>query len=149
MKSLFLSAYNNKVDKKGRVSIPSSFREVASKDGASSVIIFKSLTKECLEGCTISHIATLHTAISAFDPFSQEKDSFATAILAESLEIDFDKDGRINIPKHYLLYANIDENAVFVGKGATFEIWNPETFKKHSDECRRFAVENAKLIKWS
>ncbi len=149
MKGLFLSIYDNKVDNKGRVSIPAQFRDVIVSEDNNNVIVYKSLTKDCLEGCTSSHITNLSNAISNFDPFSQEKDSFATAIFAESIALEFDKDGRINIPKQYTSYADISTNALFVGKGHTFEIWNPEKFKLYSEECRKFAVQNAKMLKWN
>lgn len=148
MGTLFLSTYNNKIDAKGRVSMPASFRDIIMKDNEVNVVIYKSLSKTCLEGCTNSHIEKLQEAIDKFDPFSQEKDAFETAIFSESISLDIDKDGRINIPKHYSQYAKIDTIALFVGKGKTFEIWNPKEYEEYSSKCRSFAVKNATLIKW-
>ena len=145
---LFLSTYENKIDTKGRVSIPSSFREIILKENNSSVIIYKSLHKACLEGCTQQHIEKLQTAIDSFNPFSQEKDAFETAIFSDSIFLEIDKDGRINIPKKYTKYANIEGVALFVGKGKIFEIWKPEEYEEYSQKCRSFAIENAHLIKW-
>ena len=148
--ALFLSTYENKIDTKGRVSMPSSFREIILKEGAFSVIVYKSLSqaKCCLEGCTTSHIEKLQTAIDNFDPFSEERDCFETALFSDSISLDIDKDGRINIPKKYTQYANISNIALFVGKGKTFEIWNPAEYEKYSTSCREFARQNAKMIKW-
>ena len=100
MSGLFLSTYSNKIDTKGRVSLPASFRDVIMKDNETNVIIYKSLAKQCLEGCNNSYIEKLQNAIDKFDPFSQEKDAFETAIFFLSISLDIDKDGRINIPKH-------------------------------------------------
>ena len=148
MGTLFLSTYNNKIDAKGRVSMPASFRDIIMKDNEVNVVIYKSLSKTCLEGCTNSHIEKLQEAIDKFDPFSQEKDAFETAIFSESVSLDIDKDGRINIPKQYSQYAKIETTALFVGKGKTFEIWNPKEYEEYSSKCRSFAVKNATLIKW-
>jgi MraZ protein len=148
MNSLFLSNYLNKIDKKNRVSIPSGFREIISREGSSSVFIFKSITKKCLEGAASSYVNDLSVAINNMDPFSEEKDAFSTAIFGDSVSIDIDGDGRVLIPKLYLNYADIEEDAFFVGKGRTFEIWNKDTFAEHLENCRKFAVENSKLLKW-
>ena len=148
MSGLFLSTYSNKIDTKGRVSLPAGFRDVIMKDNETNVIIYKSLAKQCLEGCNNSYIEKLQNAIDKFDPFSQEKDAFETAIFFFFLSLDIDKDGRINIPKQYTQYANIESMALFVGKGKTFEIWNPKTYEEYSAKCRSFAVKNATLIKW-
>ncbi len=146
--ALFLSTYSNKIDSKGRVSIPASFRDIIMKDNETNVVIYKSLSKGCLQGCTNFYIEKLQESIERFDPFSAEKDSFETAIFSESVLIDIDRDGRINIPKQYIQYAKIDTIALFVGKGKTFEIWNPKMFEEYSKECRAFAVKNAALVKW-
>jgi MraZ protein len=150
MGALFLSTYNNKIDAKGRVSMPANFRDIITKDNETNVIIYKSLSslKPCLEGCTNGHIEKLQDAIGKFDPFSEEKDAFETAIFSDSVSLDIDKDGRINIPKQYIQYAKINKVALFVGKGKTFEIWNPEIYAEYSQKCRSFAVKNATLIKW-
>ena len=148
MGSLFLSTYENKIDAKGRVSMPASFRDLVAKENNTNIVIYKSLHKQCLEGCTNSHIEKLQMAIENFDPFSQEKDAFETAIFSDSISLDIDKDGRVNIPKKYSQYAKIDNIALFVGKGKTFEIWNPTEYEQYSIKCREFAVQNAKLIKW-
>lgn len=148
MGTLFLSTYENKIDQKGRVSMPSSFRDIITKESNTSVVVYKSLSKPCLEGCTIAHIEKLQTAIDNFDPFSTEKDAFETAIFSDSISLDIDKDGRVNIPKKYTQYAKIENVALFVGKGKTFEIWNKDEYEKYSIKCREFAINNAKLIKW-
>ncbi len=145
---LFLSTYENKIDAKGRVSLPSNFRDIISKEDNTNVIIYKSLSKKCLQGCTQMYIEKLQSAIDNFDPFSQEKDAFETAIFSDSICLDIDKDGRINIPKKYIQYAEIDNIALFVGKGKTFEIWNNKEYEKYYTKCREFAIQNTKLIKW-
>lgn len=145
---LFLSTYLNKIDKKSRVSIPSQFREVLSQSGSNSVVIFKSISKKCLEAASIEYISMLNDAISKLDPFSEAKDAFATSIFSESVVLEFDKDGRIIIPKIYIDYTKIDENAFFVGKGQTFEIWDPVGFEQYSAKCKEFSLKNRESLKW-
>ena len=148
MAGLFLSTYNNKIDTKGRVSLPANFRDLITKENDTNIVIYKSLSKQCLVGCTNSYIEKLQDAVDKFDPFSAEKDAFETAIFSESVSLEIDKDGRINIPKQYSQFANISGNALFVGKGKIFEIWKPEDYDNYSKQCREFAIKNSNLIKW-
>lgn len=147
MSGLFLSTYNNKIDAKGRVSMPANFRDIITKENDTNIVIYKSLTKNCLEGCTNTIIEKMQEMIGKLDAFSQEREAFETAIFAESISLEIDKDGRINIPKQYIQFANIEGNALFVGKGKTFEIWNPTKYELHSKQCRDFAVKNSNLLK--
>ena len=101
MSGLFLSTYSNKIDAKGRVSMPASFRDIITKEDEGGVVIYKSLSKKCLEGCTQSYIMRLQNAMDGFDPFSPEKDAFTTAIFSDSVALDIDKDGRITVPGFY------------------------------------------------
>jgi MraZ protein len=112
------------------------------------MIIFKSISKQCLEASGMDYISSLNDAISKLDPLSEAKDAFSTAIFSESVILEFDKDGRFVVPKIYLDYAKIDENALFVGKGNTFEIWNPELFEEYSQKCKEFSMKNRDALKW-
>ena len=127
--------------------MPASFRDIITKENDTNVVIYKSLTKNCLEGCTNITIEKMQEKIETFDTFSPERDAFETAIFAESIALDIDKDGRINIPKQYTQFAKIEGNALFVGKGKTFEIWKPEEYEEYSKKCREFAIKNSNLIK--
>ncbi len=127
--------------------MPASFRDIITKENDTDIIIYKSLSKKCLVGCTNAYIEKLQQSIDKFDEFSAERDAFETAIFAESVALDIDKDGRINIPKQYTQFAGIDGNATFVGKGKIFEIWKPEEYEEYSKKCREFAVKNTNLIK--
>ncbi|MBL0725603.1 MAG: cell division/cell wall cluster transcriptional repressor MraZ [Alphaproteobacteria bacterium] len=129
--ALFLSTYKNKIDKKGRVSVPSQFRSTLKGEDFEGVIIYKSIINNCLEGCPLSRIVKLNEAIESMDTLSEERDAFATSILGACHQISFDTEGRIIVPKDLLFNVDIEENAVFVGKGATFEIWSSDLFSKH------------------
>lgn len=145
--SLFLSTYNNKIDKKGRVSIPSQFRSVISSEGSDVVIIYKSVVRNCLEGCAFSRIEKMHEAIEEFDPFSDVKDAFATSILGASHQISFDSEGRIVLPKKLMEEVKLEENAIFIGKGKIFEIWNPDNFEEHIEKSKVIAMKEREQLK--
>jgi len=145
--ALFLSTFLNKVDKKGRVSVPAQFRSMLYGEDFSGIVIYESSINGCIEGCSIERIKRLSELIDDLDPFSKERDAFATTILGGAAQLPFDSDGRVILPKALMDFANISENAVFVGKGQTFEIWEPKKFEVYLKKTRVEARKNPSLIK--
>lgn len=148
--ALFLSTFTNKVDKKGRVSVPSQFRAMLKSKEFSGVIIYESPINPCLEGCDIKRIQRVIEALDESDPFSLERDAFATTFLGGSVQLNFDSEGRVNLPENLMELTDIDDRAVFVGKGSTFEIWEPKRFEEYSKQARekskafRYSLKNKK-----
>lgn len=145
--ALFLSTFTNRVDKKGRVSVPASFRAVLAPLHFSGIIAYPSFVNPCIEASGIDRIETLNAGIDNLDPFSEERDAFATAILASCVQLPFDPEGRVIIPDALMAEAKITDAAVFVGKGSTFEIWNPERFAGHAKKARELALKNRLTLK--
>lgn len=134
---LFLSTHINKVDKKGRVSVPSGFRAALSEQSFNGVVLFRSNNHVCLEGFAYSYMQALSDRIDNFDLFSSEQDDLATAIFADSIQLPLDSDGRIIIPQNFVEFASIEESAAFVGLGQKFQIWNPDALEKRRDDARK------------
>ncbi len=143
---LFLSTYINKVDKKGRVSVPANYRLALQKEDFQGIIIYSSFVNECIEACGMGRMERLSQSIDNLDPYSDTRDAFATSILGGSSQLPFDGEGRVILPENLMKDVDITEQAVFVGKGATFEIWNPEKFDKYMLRAKELAKqERAKL----
>lgn len=145
--SLFLSTFENKVDQKGRVSVPSQFRNLLQDEKQNCVVLYESSINICIEGCTFERINELSKKIDDLDPFSEEKDAFATIVLGGSAQLQLDRDGRILLPKNLTNFAEISDSAIFIGKGQIFEIWNPVLFKKHLQEARIKIKNNRGIFK--
>lgn len=137
--ALFLSTFVNKIDKKGRVSVPSQFRNVLAAQHFKGIIAYTSFINKSIEACGIDRIEALNTAIDKLDVFSDQRDAFATIILGGSLQLPFDSEGRITLPENLLEFAEISDQACFIGKGATFEIWNPDKFNEYLAQAREIA----------
>ena len=116
--ALFLSTFINKIDSKGRVSVPSQFRQSLNNKDFSGIVIYESFVNDCIEGCDIDRIKLLSESIDNLDPFSEERDSFATTILGGAIQISLDSDGRVILPEALLKKAKIKDMAVFIGKGS-------------------------------
>ncbi|MCH2037563.1 MAG: division/cell wall cluster transcriptional repressor MraZ [Rickettsiales bacterium] len=147
--ALFLSTYSNKVDKKGRVSVPAQFRAVLSNQNFAGVIVYNSFVNDCIEASSMERIERISSSIDMLDPFSNERDAFATTILGSSVQLAFDGEGRILLPSHLLEDIEITDKAVFVGKGQTFEIWNPDKFELYAKEARALAKEHRASLRLS
>jgi MraZ protein len=145
--ALFLSTFINKIDAKGRVSVPAQFRVSLASQDFSGIIIYESFINDCIEGCDLNRIKALSDSIDNLDPFSEERDAFATAILGSAIQLAFDSDGRVILPQILIKKAEIKDQAVFVGKGSTFEIWQPAKFDKYLIKSKQSAKEKRNLLK--
>ena len=145
--ALFLSTFEKQIDKKGRVSVPPTFRAVLAAQNFNGMIAYASFTNSCIEACGMERIEKLNARIEMLDPFSEERDAFATAILAGSTQLAFDSEGRVVIPEGLLKKANITGLGIFVGKGATFEIWSPELYAKQETAMRELALAKRLSLK--
>ena len=145
--NLFLSRFTNSIDKKGRVSVPSNYRQSASTDGFAGVVIYPSIRNKCIEACSLSRLKELAEMIQHLDPYSDERDAFETIILGQAVQLAFDPEGRIVLPKHLIEFANLDSEACFIGKGQVFEIWEAKMFDEHLAKAKEVAAHNRLLLK--
>ncbi len=134
--ALFLSTFVNKVDKKGRVSVPASFRAALAGQSFSGIVAFRSFKFPALEACGFDAIERLSHSLDSFPLFSTEHDDLAASTLADSRQLPFDGDGRIVLPADLAGHARIGDRAAFVGRGPMFQIWNPEAFERFQEEAR-------------
>ncbi len=145
--NIFLSKYINNIDKKLRVSVPASYRLALSDQKFNGIIAYPSFRNKCIEACSISRLEELGRSIEGLDPYSEERDAFETIILGEAVQLGFDTEGRITLPSDLLAHAEISQKVCFVGKGLTFEIWNPENFEKYLALAREVAKNNRLSLK--
>jgi len=145
--ALFLSTFTNKIDGKGRVSIPAQFRASLVNESFSGVVVYESFINDCIEGCDLERIKKISESIDNLDPFSEERDAFATAVLGGSFQLAIDGDGRVILPETLLKKAKLKDSAVFVGKGSTFQIWNPTKFEDYMAQAKKDAKEKRNLLR--
>ena len=145
---MFLSTYENKLDKKGRVSVPASFRSYLSNLGYNGVVCYPSFNNQSIEAWPQDRIEKITEAIDSLNPFEEKRDFFATSILSESINLQFDSEGRISLTTKLLKHAKIKNSMLFVGQGKTFQIWEPATFEKFKINARKKANINRASLKW-
>ena len=145
---MFLSSFENKLDKKGRVSVPSTFRSHLNSMGYNGFITYPSFNHSALEACSQDRIEKLSKTIDSLNPFDEKRDYFATSILSESVNVQFDTEGRISLSDKLLNHAKIKNRILFVGLGYTFQIWEPMLFEKFKSLARKKAFKNRSNLKW-
>ena len=145
---MFLSSFENKIDKKGRVSVPATFRSHLNSMGYNGFISYPSFNHQALEACSQDRIEKLSGAIDSLNPFEEKRDYFATSILSESENLQFDTEGRVSISEKLLKHAKIIDNVLFVGLGKTFQIWEPKNFDKFKAFAKKKAFQNRSNLKW-
>jgi len=145
---MFLSTYENKLDKKRRVSVPASFRSYLSSLGYNGVVCYPSFNNQCIEAWPQDRIEKISNTIDALNPFEEKKDFFATSILSESINLQFDSEGRISFTEKLLKHAKIKNNMLFVGQGKTFQIWDPTLFEKFKAQSRKKSNLYRNSLKW-
>ena len=145
---MFLSSFENKIDKKGRVSVPASFRSYLSNLGYNGVICYPSFNNQCIEAWPQDRIEKFSNAIASLTPFEEKKDYFATSILSTSINLQFDSEGRILLTSKLLKHAKIRNSMLFVGQGQTFQIWEPAAFEKFRVQSRKKSNINRAGLKW-
>ena len=145
---MFLSSYENKLDKKGRVSVPASYRSYLSNLGYNGVICYPSFNNQSIEAWPQDRIEKISNTIDSLNPFEEKRDYFATSVLSESSNLIFDTEGRVQFPQKLLNFAKIKSDILFVGLGKTFQVWSPKNFEKFKSFARKKALQSRSTLKW-
>ena len=134
--SLFLSTYINKIDRKGRVSVPSPFRSALTRLPSGGVVVFKSYTLPALEAYHMDRMQALSDSIDRLDLFSENQEDLAATLFADAQNLTWDQEGRIFLPDAFKEFAGLTDSVAFVGRGPTFQLWDPIRFKTYQEEAR-------------
>jgi MraZ protein len=135
---VFLSSFVNRVDKKGRVSVPASFRAALGPD-ASGIVVFRSLQHDALDGCSVTHLELLSQSLEKQDLPPDVYEMIETTIFGGSVQLPFDSEGRITIPHSMASTVGIGDEVAFVGRRKTFQIWEPKRLAAHEAGSRSAA----------
>ncbi|MGI4851810.1 MAG: division/cell wall cluster transcriptional repressor MraZ [Janthinobacterium lividum] len=134
--ALFLATHINKLDRKGRLSVPALFRTHLNWQENQQFVAFRSHRYQTIECCTMARLQHLSESVDQLALFSEAQDDLAATIFADAHQISIDGDGRITLPQDFIDHAALSENTAFVGCGATFQIWQPALFQTHQTAAR-------------
>ncbi len=132
---LFVAHFSNRVDAKGRVSIPASYRAVLARDGFEGLFVTPSLDADALDCGGNSLLREIAELIERQPPYSPERDLFSTALYGRSETLKVDGEGRMVLSDAIRDHARISNEVTFVGQGQKFQIWEPSRFRAHLEEA--------------
>mgnify|MGYP001215499300 CR=1 FL=1 len=144
---MFLSTTTNKVDRKGRVSVPAAFRTVLARQSFQGIVALPSFKHPAVQCGGIDWMEKLGAGVDAYDMFSDEHDTLTAALFANAQQLAFDGEGRVILPEPLIDHAGLSDKAAFVGRGPLFEIWNPEAFADYQSEAVRQAAEKGLTLR--
>jgi MraZ protein len=132
----FVSTFTNRLDAKGRVSIPASFRSVLMVDGFDGLYCCPTLDRQAVDAGGNRFRATIGSSLANFQPFSEDHEYLSTTLIGESEILKIDQDGRVVLSDAIRAHAGISEKVTFVGQGYKFQLWEPSRFGAYREEAK-------------
>lgn len=139
---MFVSTTTNGIDAKGRVSVPADFRATVAAQGFNGVYVWRSFNGAFLEGGGQALLEDYAEAIDEMDPYDDARTAFERVIFGGAKALMFDSTGRVSLPKELLDHAGLSKQAVFIGMGKRFEIWDPASHGAQTENDLSFARDN-------
>ena len=140
----FLGTHQNRLDAKGRVSVPAQFRAVLRSNGQDGdedgkLVLRPSHRHACIEGWSVAEFDALAKPLRRLDLFSDEHDDLAGLLYMDTFRLDPDKEGRVQLPPILASHAELIDAVVFIGLGQYFQIWEPSKAEQRRSELRERA----------
>ena len=139
----FVSNVTLRLDSKGRVSIPASFRSVLTRDGFDGLYCYPALDRPAIDAGGNALMAEIEAVIARYAPFSNEREQLAVALYGTSETLKIDSEGRVMLSEALKRHAGVTEAVTFVGLGHKFQIWEPGRFRSELAE----ATEKVRALK--
>ena len=135
-----MGTHTNRLDAKGRVSIPAPFRAALKPAEDRAPLVLRASHKyPCIEGWPIAAFEGLASQLGALDTFSDAQEDLEAVLYSDASPMEPDKEGRIVLPDALVAHANLTDSVVFMGLGKTFQIWEPAAAERRRAEARERA----------
>jgi MraZ protein len=132
--TLFVGRHINKIDKKGRVSVPKPFRSVFINQSFNGLYLYPLFKFNAFEACDEAFIERMSDSLEDLPMFSDEQDDLSV-ILESTHRLPFDPEGRVALPKDVVRAAEISTQVLFVGRGRRFQIWDPKAYDNNRGQA--------------
>ncbi|MCU0830735.1 MAG: division/cell wall cluster transcriptional repressor MraZ [Rhizobiaceae bacterium] len=136
MSHRFLSTCVNRIDAKGRVSVPAAFRAVLKRKQVDELYALRAIDMPALNCGGLDLLDRFEARIAAEDPFLRMADDLSHYIHGDSVFLKLDNEGRIALTDFVRAATGITDEAAFVGRGEFFQIWEPKALEAHSAAVR-------------
>lgn len=132
----FLSSSVNRIDAKGRVSVPAPFRAVVQKRGYCELYALRGLDTPAMDVGGLDLLDRYEQRIAQEDPFQRTADDMSFFCHGDGTFLKLDQDGRIVMTDFIREHTGITQEAAFVGRGQFFQIWEPGRLAEHGAKVR-------------
>ena len=139
----FIGRYLNKVDKKGRVSVPAGWRPSLISKDFSGIIAQSSLSEKAIDAYPRDYLELLQGKLDLNDPLLEENEYESTVLFGGSV-LSFDSEGRVVLSDSLRNEINLASEALFVGMGRRFRIWNPKIFNEYLGGAKSYMDKRRK-----
>ena len=123
----FMGTHQNRLDSKGRVSVPASFRTALRlhAEGGGGIVLRPSHLYACIDACPLPVFERIANPLQRLDLFSETHDDLAVSLFADACTVEPDKEGRVVLPEQLAGHAGLADSVMFIGLGQVFQIWEP------------------------
>ncbi len=132
----FLSSAVNRIDAKGRVSVPGAFRALAAKRGYHELYALRALEEPALDVGGMDLLERYERQLDQTNPFLRTADDMSAYVHGEGTFLKLDADGRITMSDFIREHTGITSEVGFLGRGQFFQIWEPERMRQHLADVR-------------
>jgi MraZ protein len=130
----FRGKTTNRLDAKGRVSIPADFRKVLA---GQAIVLRRSTRHPCLEAWPAAAFDEDLPAPGPLDQLSPDEEALALAMFADTTDVTPDPEGRVILPRDLRDFAGITDSVTFMGVRSHFQIWSPEAAEAQIEAARQ------------
>ena len=127
--TLFVSNFTQKLDAKGRVSIPAAYRAMLQREQSGNLFCYPAPERAAIDAGGQALIEEMRRFIERFPETSVEREQFAAALYGTSETLKIDSEGRLILTESLKIHAGIGNSVTFVGLGHKFQMWEPERFQ--------------------
>ena len=118
---MFIGEYHHTIDNKGRIIIPSKFRD----ELGDNFIITRGI-EACLFVYPLENFKKITDKLTAL-PFTQkDARNFSRFFMSGATNVELDKQGRVNVATPLINYAHLEKDCIIIGTGDRLEIWSQE-----------------------
>jgi MraZ protein len=125
---MFRGRYEHTIDSKGRISIPSKFREILTEKYDDRLVITN--FDHCLVAFPYEEWSVLEHKVNSLSLVKKEAKTFLRFFYSSAIDCMIDKQGRLLIPQTLRDYANLQKDVILVGEGKKIEIWAKERWEE-------------------
>jgi MraZ protein len=130
---LFRGVNNINLDAKGRLAIPTRFRDLLSAQCQDQLVITIDTDERCLLVYPLPHWEDIQRKVQALSSFNPASRRVQRLLIGHATDVHLDGNGRVLLPIPLREYANLDKKVVLIGQGHKLELWSEEHWKERRE----------------